>query len=146
VNEQELIEKARAAQMEREEKARSAEERKKQWVVLLDEQREITVAYMLIWAKKFARLAKESGCPPPVRGKYWSYGNLCIGKNGHLYHNSFAKNPDRIKKYGDFRTNSDTSGTINRLMFGSGCDPYTFSEAEMRQRVDKLFEDVLLGK
>ena len=139
INEKELIEKARAAKVEREKEEaeqRALVAKKAQEKALLNERREITLAYMRECAKRFPVLAKKIG----LYSSLWSLttgagGAFNVKKNGSLY----RKDGTKVKKYSDciFPGNQKIDNLVG--------DPALFTEAEMRQRVDKLFEDALMG-
>ena len=133
MNEQELIEKARAAQLERDRKAEEERNRQARAVQAAAQRvakQNNAFAYMLEWAKKFPALAKKVGLP----GDSWTLTagscQICVEKKGRLY--GFN---GRIKNCGDCYP-------VIEYLLGYASN---YSEAEIRQQVDKLFENALMG-
>ena len=124
MNEQELIAKARAAQLERE---RQATEHKNK-IAQLAQHEQITWAYILQWASRFPALARQVGLPYYDMHSWTLYQNqLYVDCDGRL-----------LRGIGQDEELAD-SRCISLVVHPR------FSEAEMRQRVDEFFENALMG-
>jgi len=156
-NEKNLVEKARAAQLERERQA--SDERNLQKIT--QQSHELTLDYMCWWARKFPAMAQKAGLPYrgiPSYKKSW----LLLVSNAPCVSYEFY-----ITAYGELRVERLRRGGTTLIRLGAakresyykenlesvltsmahvdGRRSPPFSEVEMRQRVDKLFEDALMG-
>jgi len=130
-NENDLIERARAAQVGRDRQA--AEERDFQR--LEQQSHELTLAYMRWWAKRFPALANKVGLPysgSENDKKSW----LLVANYGSSFH---------VTKRGELALAGNCQFLLASIARVARRRSPPFSEAEMRQRVDKLFEDALMG-
>jgi len=151
--ENDLIERARAAQAQRDRQAMDA----RNSAALLEEQRKNMLVYMQESAKRVADLAKKAGLPVMDRCVFKGWAGHChndfyVGAYGQLLHGyGYSQgNATRIKKYKDCTTdckrlldrfiNFVANGNSNPILA-----PHTLPEAEIRQRVDKVFEAALVG-
>ena len=144
MNEEELIEKARAAQAEREREAAGIKVRDEQRKEQLSMAYECTSVYMIAWAKRFRKLAKKVGLRRQYYVSRWRISDsFDVGEDGRLYNTAYTSVIKVKSKYKE-KESRNISREFWDIAFGPNTDMLSFSETEMRQRVDKLFEDALM--